>query len=326
MGREGGDASGSDAVLLAVPQRAIADAIGSVSGLEGVPVIDAMNVVRGGRPEGFESLSEYVKSLTGGPVAKAFNANFANLYDRLGEAKSRPSMVYAADDGAREVTETADPRCGLRARLGRRPRERARRRGFPRRHLRRRRPERPVLLPHREARRALAAAHGESPSGRRQPRPSRAPSARTWANSVLGRDRNSERLRVGTRASSRRCNAVKRLALIVIVALALPATALAKGPSRAVDRGPRSHDHQDLRRRRQRDAVLAPRGSGRLVRGGLGAVTPAEGTTAGRARPQVHDHLDRPELEQASSGRLSLREAVSGHVHAFRAERSMARR
>jgi predicted dinucleotide-binding enzyme len=64
-----------------------------------------MNVVRGGRPAGFESLSEYVKSLTGGPVAKAFNANFANLYDRLGEAKSRPSMVYAADDDAREVTK-----------------------------------------------------------------------------------------------------------------------------------------------------------------------------------------------------------------------------
>ena len=105
VGREGGDASSSDAALLAVPQRAIADAIGSVSGLEGVPVIDAMNVVRGGRPAGFESLSEYVKSLTGGPVAKAFNANFANLYDRLGEARSRPSMVYAADDDAREVTK-----------------------------------------------------------------------------------------------------------------------------------------------------------------------------------------------------------------------------
>ena len=88
-----------------MPQRALADAIGSVRGLEGIPVIDAINVVRGGRPEGFESLSEYVKSLTSGPVAKAFNANFANLYDRLGEAKSRPSMVYAADDDAREVTE-----------------------------------------------------------------------------------------------------------------------------------------------------------------------------------------------------------------------------
>jgi 8-hydroxy-5-deazaflavin:NADPH oxidoreductase len=106
MGREGGDASGSDAVLLAVPQTAIADALASVSGLDGVPVIDAINAVRGPRPEGFDSLAEYVKSLTGGPVAKAFNANFATLYDRIGEARATPSMVYAADDRAREVTET----------------------------------------------------------------------------------------------------------------------------------------------------------------------------------------------------------------------------
>jgi predicted dinucleotide-binding enzyme len=106
MGREGGDASGSDAVLLAVPQTAIADALASVSGLDGVPVIDAINAVRGPRPEGFHSLAEYVKSLTRGPVAKAFNANFATLYDRIGEARATPSMVYAADDRAREVTET----------------------------------------------------------------------------------------------------------------------------------------------------------------------------------------------------------------------------
>jgi predicted dinucleotide-binding enzyme len=105
VGRDGGDCSGSDAVLLAVPQTAIADALTSVSGLEGVPVIDAINAVRGPRPEGFESLAEYVKSLTGGPVAKAFNANFATLYDRIGEARATPSMVYAADDEAREVTE-----------------------------------------------------------------------------------------------------------------------------------------------------------------------------------------------------------------------------
>jgi predicted dinucleotide-binding enzyme len=69
-------------------------------------VIDAINAVRGPRPEGFESLAEYLRSLTGGPVAKAFNANFATLYDRIGEARATPSMVYAADDGARDVTET----------------------------------------------------------------------------------------------------------------------------------------------------------------------------------------------------------------------------
>jgi 8-hydroxy-5-deazaflavin:NADPH oxidoreductase len=105
LGRDGGDASGSGAALLAVPQTAIADALAGVTGLDGVPVIDAVNAVRGPRPDGFESLAEYVRSLTGGPVAKAFNANFANLYDRVGEAQSRPSMVYAADDEARDVTE-----------------------------------------------------------------------------------------------------------------------------------------------------------------------------------------------------------------------------
>jgi 8-hydroxy-5-deazaflavin:NADPH oxidoreductase len=104
LGREGGDATGAEAALLAVPPGAIADALAAVKGLEGVPVIDATNV-RGDRPGGFDSLAEYVRSLTGGPVAKAFNTNFARLYDRLGEARARPMTVYAADEGAVEVTE-----------------------------------------------------------------------------------------------------------------------------------------------------------------------------------------------------------------------------
>jgi predicted dinucleotide-binding enzyme len=105
MGREGGDASGSDAALLAVPTAAIGEALESVTGLDGVPVIDATNVFGTPRPEGFDSLAEYVKSVTGGPVAKAFNANFARLYDKIGEAKSKPSQVFTADDDARAVTE-----------------------------------------------------------------------------------------------------------------------------------------------------------------------------------------------------------------------------
>jgi predicted dinucleotide-binding enzyme len=66
LGSDGGGASGADAALLAVPNTAIADALGKVSGLDGVLVIDATNMFRGPRPEGFESLAEYVKSLTGG--------------------------------------------------------------------------------------------------------------------------------------------------------------------------------------------------------------------------------------------------------------------
>jgi 8-hydroxy-5-deazaflavin:NADPH oxidoreductase len=105
IGHEGGDASGSDAVLLAVRPPQIASALEGVQGVGDAPVIDATNVGSDGRPEGFESLAAFVKSQTGGPVAKAFNANFAALYDRLGEARITPSMVYAADEEARAVTE-----------------------------------------------------------------------------------------------------------------------------------------------------------------------------------------------------------------------------
>ena len=104
LGHEGGDASDADAVLVAVPFTAIADALGKVSGLEGKIVIDATNVF-GDRNEQFESLAQEVKSIVGGPVAKAFNANFANQYDRIDEQRVRPSNLYAAEDEAREVTE-----------------------------------------------------------------------------------------------------------------------------------------------------------------------------------------------------------------------------
>jgi predicted dinucleotide-binding enzyme len=105
LGRDGGDASGADVALLAVPAGAIGDALGKVSGLHGVPVVDATNSVRDPRPEGFDSLAAYVKSVTGGPVSKAFNANFARAYDRLSDVSETPSMVFAADGDAREVTE-----------------------------------------------------------------------------------------------------------------------------------------------------------------------------------------------------------------------------
>jgi predicted dinucleotide-binding enzyme len=104
LGSEGGDASDADAVLVAVPSGAIADALGKVSGLEGKIVIDAMNAF-GGRNEEFESLTHEVKSIVGGPVAKSFNANYAALYDQIDEQRVRPSNPYAAEDEAREVTE-----------------------------------------------------------------------------------------------------------------------------------------------------------------------------------------------------------------------------
>src|SRR5436309_14265730 len=103
-GREGGDASDADFVLVAVPSGAISDALGKVTGVEGKTAIDATNAFAG-RNEQYESLAQEVKAHTNGPVAKAFNANFATVYDRIGEQRVRPSCLYAAEDEAREVTE-----------------------------------------------------------------------------------------------------------------------------------------------------------------------------------------------------------------------------
>ena len=104
LGHEGGDASAADVILVAVPSGSVSEALGSVSGIEGKVAIDATNAFAG-RDEQYESFAHEVKAQTNGPVAKAFNANFAALYDQIGDQRVRPSCLYAADDEAREVTE-----------------------------------------------------------------------------------------------------------------------------------------------------------------------------------------------------------------------------
>jgi len=56
LGRDGGDASDADVLLVAVPSPAIGDALSKVSGIEGKVAIDATNAFRGRNPE-FESLA-----------------------------------------------------------------------------------------------------------------------------------------------------------------------------------------------------------------------------------------------------------------------------
>jgi predicted dinucleotide-binding enzyme len=105
LGKEGGDVSDADAVLVAVPGGRIADAIDKVQGLDRKTVIDATNLVGAEPPSGFGSNAEFIKSKTNGPTAKSFNLNFANQYGKLGEAKSRPSNIWSGDEEARGVVE-----------------------------------------------------------------------------------------------------------------------------------------------------------------------------------------------------------------------------
>lgn len=105
IGRGGGDVSEAEAVLLAVPGDSVAEALDTIHGLGGKTVIDATNLISSEPPEGFRSNAEYVKSRTNGPTAKSFNINFAALFDRLGEASSRPSNLWCGDEEATEVVE-----------------------------------------------------------------------------------------------------------------------------------------------------------------------------------------------------------------------------
>jgi len=76
----------------------------SSPGLAGQVAIDATNAYPS-RNEAFGSLAEEVKSFAGDPVAKSFSLNFAVLYDQIAAQRARPSSFYAADDGARDITE-----------------------------------------------------------------------------------------------------------------------------------------------------------------------------------------------------------------------------
>ncbi len=105
IGKEGGDVSGVDAVLVAVPGGAVAEALENVQGLDGKTVIDATNLIGAEPPAGFASNAEYIKSKTNGPTAKSFNINFAKLYDQIDSAKSKPGNLFVADDEARQTTE-----------------------------------------------------------------------------------------------------------------------------------------------------------------------------------------------------------------------------
>jgi predicted dinucleotide-binding enzyme len=105
IGKEGGDVSYADAVLIAVPGGAVAEALDSVQGLQGKTVLDATNVIGTEPPSGFASNTEFVKSKTNGPTAKTFNLNFARLYDQVDDAKNRPSNIWSGDEEARDVAE-----------------------------------------------------------------------------------------------------------------------------------------------------------------------------------------------------------------------------
>ncbi len=105
IGRDGGDVSDAAVLLVAVPGRSIAEAFDTVTGWDGKTAIDATNLVGADPPQGFASNAEFVKSRTGGPTAKSFNANFMSLLGQIGQARARPGNLWCGDEEARPVVE-----------------------------------------------------------------------------------------------------------------------------------------------------------------------------------------------------------------------------
>jgi predicted dinucleotide-binding enzyme len=104
LGRDGGDGSAADVVLVAVPGQTIAAALANVTGIAGKVTIDATNAY-GQRAGEFASQAHQVRSIIGGPTAKSFNTNWAVLYDQVAQQRVRPGNLFAADPDARQVTE-----------------------------------------------------------------------------------------------------------------------------------------------------------------------------------------------------------------------------
>lgn len=105
IGSDGGDVSGADAVLIAIPGAAVAGTFDTVTGLEGKTVIDATNLIGAGAPGGFASNAEFIRSRTGGPTAKSFNLNFAAIYEKIASATTTPGNVWCGDEESRAVVE-----------------------------------------------------------------------------------------------------------------------------------------------------------------------------------------------------------------------------
>jgi predicted dinucleotide-binding enzyme len=114
LGRDGGDASDADVVLVAVPGGEISDALGKVSGLDGKVVIDATNPIADTPPTSgvlafFTSLEESLlerlqAEFPGIRFVKAFNSvGSAHMVDPK-FAGGRPTMFICGNDAPAKGT------------------------------------------------------------------------------------------------------------------------------------------------------------------------------------------------------------------------------
>ena len=118
LGRDGGDASDADVILIAVLSEAVPEALTRVTGLDGKVVLDATNRMSAAPPAGYRSIAENIKAQTGGPTAKVFNLNFAALLEQASQTSHRPGNIWVGDEGARDAVEQLSRDIGMEAVYG----------------------------------------------------------------------------------------------------------------------------------------------------------------------------------------------------------------
>lgn len=112
LGRDGGDATGADVIVVAVAAAHLREALDGIVGLAGQPTIDACNIYTD-RDDADRSLSHQIQSVIGGPTAKAFSTNFARNYAEISTQRVPPGNLYAADDDARPFAEQLSADAGF---------------------------------------------------------------------------------------------------------------------------------------------------------------------------------------------------------------------
>jgi hypothetical protein len=95
LGRDGGDVSDADAVLVAVPSTAITDALTKVTGLDGKVALDATNAF-GGRNPGYDLLARGEGNHQRPGRQGVQRVLRLHAFGDTGRQRVRPSLLHAA--------------------------------------------------------------------------------------------------------------------------------------------------------------------------------------------------------------------------------------
>ena len=99
LGRDGGDVSDAQVVLVAVPGGSIAESLERLTGVEGKTVIDATNRIGVGAPEGIRFSNAQTREVEdGGADREVVEPRLrVRSLSRLAEARVSPSNLWCGD-------------------------------------------------------------------------------------------------------------------------------------------------------------------------------------------------------------------------------------